>query len=190
MKKLLTVLLLAASSLVLAGTNEGYLVDVNNNIVKSGTGLCWHTGYWTPANAVEGCDPVAKAAPVSSKITLNADMLFAFDRAELTAEGRQTLDRIAVNSKTINLEVVSVIGYTDRIGSDQYNTKLSQRRADTVRQYLQSRGIATDKIVTEGRGKANSVTGTACAGTKVTQKLIQCLQPDRRAVLEIIGTTK
>lgn len=189
MKKLLTVLLLAvAPALVLAQANQGYLVDTNNNIVKSGTGLCWHTGYWTPANAVEGCDATLKAAPAGTKITLNADMLFAFDKATLTAEGKGILDKIAANAAALKtLEAIAVVGYTDRIGTDAYNKKLSERRANAVRDYLVSRGVGSDRISVEGRGKANSVTGDKCKGA-VTQKLIACLQPDRRAVIEILGT--
>ena len=187
MKKLLTVLLLATSSLAFAA-NEGYLVDSNNNIVKSGTGLCWHTGYWTPAMAVEGCDPVNKAAPVGAKVTLNADMLFAFDKATLTAEGKGILDKIAADANGLgSLEAITIVGYTDRIGTDAYNKKLSERRANAVRDYLVSRKVASDRISVEGRGKANPVTGDKCRGA-VTQKLIACLQPDRRAVIEIIGT--
>ena len=186
MKKLLSVLLLAVSSLALAA-NEGYLVDTNNNIVKSGTGLCWHTGYWTPANAVEGCDPVGKAVPTAAKISIQAETLFDFDKATLKPEGKVALDQVAAQARAVNLELVVVVGYTDRIGSDSYNKKLSQRRAQAVQDYLVSKGIATPNIYAEGRGKANPVTGDTCKG-QVSKKLIACLAPDRRAVIEIIGT--
>ena len=186
MKKLLSVLLLAVSSLAFAA-NEGYLVDSNNNIVKSGTGLCWHTGYWTPANAVEGCDPVTKAAPVSAKVSIQAETLFDFDRATLKPEGKAVLNQVVAQAKAVNLELIVVVGYTDRIGTDSYNKRLSQRRAQSVQDYLVSQGIATPNIYAEGRGKANSVTGDSCRG-QVSKKLIACLAPDRRAVIEIIGT--
>jgi OmpA-OmpF porin, OOP family len=89
--------------------------------------------------------------------------------------------------------VIVAVGYTDRIGSDAYNLKLSQRRAAAVKTYLVSKGIPADKIYTEGKGKANPVTGTTCNKIGGPQngsnkKLVDCLQPDRRAVLEIIGT--
>jgi OOP family OmpA-OmpF porin len=189
MKKLLSVLLLVVSSLALAA-NEGYLVDSNNNIVKSGTGMCWHTGYWTPANAVSGCDTTNTVSftPTTSKVTLNADMIFAFDKANLTDEGKNILNRIVVNTKTLKgLEAITIVGYTDRIGTDAYNIKLSERRAQTVRNYIVSQGVSDDHISVEGRGKAKPITGNSCKGNAATKKLIACLQPDRRAVIEIIG---
>lgn len=188
MKKLMTLLLAFAATVALAQQgNQGYLVDSNNNIVKSGTGLCWHTGYWTPAMAVEGCDPIPANGVVSAKVSMSADTLFDFNRATIKPEGRAMLDRLAADVGQLKLDLVLVYGYTDRIGSDSYNLKLSQQRATAVQKYLQSRGVKAD-IIAEGRGKAKPVTGDTCKGSKVTNKLIECLAPDRRAVVEIIGT--
>lgn len=188
MKKLLAILLLAVTPGVFAQqANQGYLVDSNNNIVRSGTGLCWHTGYWTPANAIEGCDPVAKAAPVAAKLSIKAETLFDFDRAALKTEGRIALDQVIAQTKSMNLELVVAVGYTDRIGSDAYNKSLSQRRAKAVQEYLVAHGIPTPNVYAEGRGKANPVTGNTCKG-QVGSKLISCLAPDRRVVIEIIGS--
>lgn len=50
---------------------KGYLTDSDNGVVKSGFGLCWHTGFWTPADAIEGCDGMLqKAAPAASGVEL------------------------------------------------------------------------------------------------------------------------
>lgn len=188
MKRYLLTLLLAVTTAAFAQTGpQGYLTDSNGQIVRSGTGLCWHTGYWTPANAVEGCDPVAKAAPAGAKISLSADTLFAFDKAVLKPEGKAALDAVIRSAKGMKVEIFAVIGYTDRIGSDKYNLALSDRRAAAVKAYFVSQGIPADAIITQGRGKANPVTGDTCKG-QVSKKLISCLQPDRRAVVEIIGT--
>lgn len=170
-----------------------YLVDKDFNVVKSGTGLCWRDGYWTPANAIAECDGEAKGAPAGAKITLAADTLFAFNKADLKPEGKAALDNVVNQAKALKVEVIVAVGYTDRIGSDAYNLKLSQRRAAAVKTYLVSKGIPADKIYTEGKGKANPVTGTTCNKIGGPQngsnkKLVDCLQPDRRAVLEIIGT--
>ncbi len=171
-----------------------YLVDKDFNVVKSGAGLCWRNGYWTPANAIAECDgTVSKGAPAGAKITLAADTLFAFNKADLKPEGKQALDNVVNQAKSLKVEVIVAVGYTDRIGSDAYNLKLSQRRAAAVKTYLVSKGIPADKIYTEGKGKANPVTGNKCDKIGGPQngsnkKLVDCLQPDRRAVLEIIGT--
>ena len=187
MKKIISILLLAVSSLALAA-NEGYLTDSNGQIVRSGAGLCWHTGYWTPANSVEGCDPVGKALPVSSKVTLSADTLFDFNKSTLKPEGKAVLNSIIDSIYGMNVDIIAITGHTDRIGGDKYNLDLSQKRADAVKNYLVRAGVSKDRIATEGKGKANPVTGNTCKGNIVTNKLIACLAPDRRAVIEIIGT--
>lgn len=187
MKKIISILLLAVSSLAFAA-NEGYLTDSNGQIVRSGTGLCWHTGYWTPANAVEGCDNFKKG-PVGNKITLAADVLFDFNKATLKPEGKKILDSVVNSLMEFNtVELLAVVGYTDRIGSDKYNQTLSQKRADAVKAYFISQKIDGNSIVSLGRGKTKPVTGDTCKGNVATPKLIACLAPDRRAVIEIIGT--
>jgi OOP family OmpA-OmpF porin len=189
MKKIISILLLTIAPAVFAQeAPQGYLTDSNGQIVRSGTGLCWHTGYWTPANAVEGCDPVAKKGPVGNKITLSADVLFDFNKATLKPEGKKALDSVVTHLMEFStVEVLAVTGYTDRIGSDKYNQTLSQKRADAVKAYFVSQKIDGNSIVNQGRGKANPVTGNNCKGA-VTNKLIACLAPDRRAVIEILGT--
>lgn len=188
MKRLFLTLLLAATTAAMAQTGpQGYLTDSNGQVVRSGTGLCWHTGYWTPANAVEGCDPVTKAGPVGTKITLQADTLFDFNKSALKPEGKAALDNVIKHAQGIKIEIFAVTGYTDRIGSDKYNLKLSEQRAQAVKAYFVSQGIPADAVITQGRGKANPVTGDTCKG-QVGKKLISCLQPDRRAVVEIIGS--
>ena len=188
MKRYLLTLLLAMTTAAMAQTGpQGYLTDTNGQIVRSGTGLCWHDGYWTPANAVEGCDPVAKKGVVSAKVSLQAETLFDFDKAVIKPEGKAMLDTLVKSIKGYNLELVVAVGYTDRIGTDAYNKKLSQQRAQAVQDYLVSRGIPTPNVYAEGKGKANPVTGNTCKG-QVGKKLISCLAPDRRVVIEVIGT--
>ena len=188
MKRYLLTLLLAVTTAAFAQTGpQGYLTDSNGQIVRSGTGLCWHDGYWTPAMAVEGCDPVAKAAPVGTKVSMQAETLFDFDKATIKPEGRAMLHDLVTDIRKYKLELVVAVGYTDRIGSDAYNKKLSQRRAQAVQDFLVAEGIPTPNVYAEGKGKANPVTGDTCKG-QVSKKLISCLAPDRRVVIEIIGT--
>ena len=65
--------LTSMSALVFAADKapkKGYLTDSENGVVKSNFGLCWHTGFWTPADAVEGCDSMLKsAAPAVPLVT-------------------------------------------------------------------------------------------------------------------------
>jgi OOP family OmpA-OmpF porin len=182
----------------------GYVIDQRGYVAKSGTGLCWRDGYWTPALAIAECDPdlvkkevvaeapvapvVAAVKPSAEKITVSADALFDFDKAVLRDEGKAKLDDVAEKSKVLKIEAIIAVGHADRIGKAAYNQKLSERRAAAVKDYLVSKGIAADRIYTEGKGSTQPVTKPdECKGPK-SKKVIACLQPDRRVTIEIIGT--
>jgi OOP family OmpA-OmpF porin len=124
--------------------------------------------------------------PLIQKITLETDVLFAFDKAELRPEGRQKLDEIADGLKDAEVNEIVAVGHTDRIGPENYNEKLSERRAAAVKEYLVQKGVSQERIVTEGQGEQNPVTGQDCGRLK-GQKLIQCFQPDRRVEIEVYG---
>lgn len=74
MRKLAVLIALASVSAFAVAADKapkGYLADSANDVVKSGFGLCWHTGFWTPADAIEGCDGMLqKAAPAASGVQL------------------------------------------------------------------------------------------------------------------------
>jgi OOP family OmpA-OmpF porin len=83
---------------------------------------------------------------------------------------------------------IMVTGHADRLGSAEYNQKLSERRADTVHAYLLSKNIASTKISVSGQGESTPQTAPdACAGL-ARASLIACLQPDRRVDVEMQGT--
>jgi OOP family OmpA-OmpF porin len=191
---------------------------------KNTTGLCWRSGYWTPALAIEECDPdlVKKPEPVPAaapapeppppppapepepaplqppteappavllpqKISFSADALFDFDKAVLKPDAKSMLDELASTLRGAEYDVILAVGHADRIGNEQYNQKLSLRRANAVKQYLVSKGIEENRISVEGKGESEPVTGAECKGLK-GNKLIQCLQPDRRVDVEVTGT--
>ncbi|HEX6828439.1 MAG TPA: OmpA family protein [Burkholderiales bacterium] len=131
--------------------------------------------------------PPPKMAP--EKVTFSADVLFDFDKAVLKPEGKQALDAFADKLKGVNYEVITDVGHTDRIGSEQYNKKLSVRRAEAVKAYLVGKGIPANKVYADGKGEADPVTKPGqCKGEKANKALIQCLQPDRRVDIEVAGT--
>lgn len=215
---LLLATLLGLSAAALAQTpgidmkgTVGYVIDQRGYVAKSGTGLCWRTGYWTPAMAIEECDPdlVKKAAPAAAapaaaapaaaapaaapkpaaqKVTLAADALFDFNKAVLRPEGKAKLDKLAGDIKGIKLEVIIAVGHADRFGTDAYNQKLSEKRAEAVKAYLVSKGVEPNRVYTEGKGEKQPITkADQCKGPK-SKKAIDCLQPDRRVEIEVIGT--
>jgi len=109
----------------------------------------------------------------------------------LRPAGKQALDDLVNKSKDIKLEVIIAVGHADRIGNDAYNQNLSEKRAASVKAYLVGKGIEANRIYAEGKGEKQPVTGDKCGKSeKRSKQLIECLQPDRRVEIEVIGTKK
>ena len=145
------------------------------------------------AAVVEAAPPAAiprpaPAKPLLQKLSFSADALFAFDRSELKPEGKTMLDDLVRQINGATYEVISATGHADRFGSNEYNQKLSERRATTVKDYLVGKNILASRITAEGKGETQPVTKAGeCSGAK-SAKVIACLQPDRRVDVEMKGT--
>ena len=187
-----------------------------NMVWRNATGLCWRAGYWTPAMAIAECDPdlmpkappppPAPAAPppppppptpapapkpaAAKTLVITSTELFDFDKSVLTSAAKAKIDQeiIARLTEFATIQFVNVNGHTDRIGSSQYNQKLSERRAETVKAYLISKGTDAAKIETYGFGKTMPV--KSCPDQKDRKALIACLQPNRRVEVEVKGVPK
>ena len=165
---------------------SAYVQDGRGVIARSGTGLCWHTGYWTPADAVAGCDGVAAKSPSkpvadSKKVTYAADAFFDFDKAVVKPAGQQSLDKLVKDIQGVNVEVIIATGHTDSIGSDAYNQKLSVRRAEAVKAYLVKKGVPAKQVYTEGKGEKQPV---------ASNKTKQGRAKNRRVEIEVVGSPK
>ncbi|MCS0633411.1 OmpA family protein [Telluria mixta] len=192
---------------------SAYVQDARGVIARNPFGLCWRTGYWTPADAVPGCDaplcveperlengkcvappppPVAAPAPAapapapapapvptSEKVSYSADAFFDFDKAVLKPAGKASLDDLVGKLKDINLEVIIAVGHTDSVGTDEYNQKLSVRRAEAVKAYLQSKGVESNRVYTEGKGEKQPVADNKTAAGRAK---------NRRVEIEVVGT--
>ena len=201
-----------------AKPRSAYVQDARGVIARNPFGLCWRTGYWTPADAVPGCDlpicvepaklengkcvtppppvvpvepPVVTQPPAavvvpppavgSEKVSFAADALFDFDKAILKPEGKSKLDDLASKMQGINVEVIIAVGHTDSVGKDAYNQKLSIRRAEAVKAYLQAKGIEANRIYTEGKGETQPVDSNKTAAGRAK---------NRRVEIEVVGTRK
>ena len=147
--------------------------------------------YWKD----QQCEGFLREAPppaaprVAEPITLSADGLFAFGRSDLNglqAKGRENLRQLAgqINSGLSKLTSVSIVGYTDRIGSPKGNLALSRARAATVKKYLAQQGVPENLISTSGMGAANPVVN--CPGS-ASPRTIACLMPNRRIEVTLNG---
>ena len=130
--------------------------------------------------------PPPAPAPKAEKITTASTVNFDFDRYVIRPDARSKLDDLVGKLRSVNLEVIIAVGHADRIGSDAYNMKLSVRRADSVKAYLVSKGIAASRIYTEGKGERQPV--KECKGSGKTKELIACLEPNRRVETEAVGS--
>lgn len=124
---------------------------------------------------------VAPPAPRFEKYTLSSTELFGFDSEKLSMP-QPKLDQIAAALKTEGgPSQIVIVGHTDRLGSDEYNRKLSERRAEAVKNYIASKGVDASRLQAVGKGESEPV--VQCAETKKAA-LVECLKPNRRVEID------
>ncbi len=171
-------------------------VQASGKTLTTNYGLCVRTGYWTPALAEaqgalgQNCQCDADIVKCAEKVTLSADALFGFDKAGLSADGKKLLKELTSRMSGLTIDGITIKGYADRIGSAGANERISLRRANAVKAYMQKLGVDA-KIQTEGMGSADPVVDcpnpSAKGEIKTFGQLVKCLQPNRRAVVEVQG---
>jgi OOP family OmpA-OmpF porin len=178
--------------------SPGYVYDMEGRVARDAAGHCRRTSKWTPANALEACDPdvveeraqdttirpeIVRVTGVEADVeltTLQSGEAFGFGSAVLSEAGKATLAEAVASRKDDYIHRVNVVGYTDRIGDPQYNLTLSQRRAEAVKTELVALGVPAERIRTTAAGSTDPV--VTCEG--VTGKaLIACLAPNRRTAV-------
>lgn len=159
---------------------SAYVQDQRDVIARSGYGLCWRTGYWTPADAIKECDPAyvkeepaPVVAPVAQKLEFAADAFFDTDKSIVKKEGKAKLEKLAADIAGLDTEVIVCVGHTDSVGSEAYNQKLSERRANAVKSYLVAQGVNGEKIVTEGKGELQPVADNATAEGRAKNRRVE-----------------
>ena len=135
--------------------------------------------------------PELKPQPPAETINMSADALFRFNGGgsnDLLPKGQQELAALAqhLQSSYTKIDQISLIGHTDRLGSESYNQQLGLQRAQTVRGYLIDQGLPAELLHYRSAGETQPVTD-GCHHVTERRALQACLQPDRRVTLEIIG---
>ena len=187
--------------------SAGYQYDMRGNVVRKADGQCVRTSKWSPTVAIAECDPEvvagqkdivpvreekARVTGVTAKVdlmVLQAGEAFAFDSDKLSAVGKEQL-AVALGAHVDDyIHKVDVDGYTDQIGDDAYNMKLSQRRADAVAAELVALGMPKERIAVSAHGSADPL--VTCPGM-AGESLIRCLAPNRRTevgfVIPVVST--
>jgi outer membrane protein OmpA-like peptidoglycan-associated protein len=141
-------------------------------------GGCVRTSQWTPDSSHGPCEPLP--------FRVAMDALFDFDSAVLTIDAERALDALTQHIAEAEYQKVEIVGRADRIGRADYNRKLSEQRAEAVRDYLIAQGMDRSKIAISGLGSVESATRTLCESFH-GEALVQCLQPDRSAEVTVIG---
>ena len=159
-------------------TSKSWLAAVAAGFVVLATGC---------ATAPEPPPPEPEVEPLPSTFLerLSADGLFAFGKSgidDLSEEGQVALDELAARLGDRPVEIVHVIGHSDRLGTAVVNQRVSSQRANAVRDYLIGRGVPEERITAVGRGAIEPV--VECDG-RGGQEVIDCLAPNRRVEVRV-----
>ncbi|MDO2950268.1 porin OmpA [Aeromonas simiae] len=168
-------------------------IELDNGLLA--LGIVYRVGQETFTQAEPITPPPVAIAParviINQRFNLSSDVLFEFNRATLKPAAHLELDKLyrqLKDNRTLDGRI-TIVGHTDRIGSDAYNQPLSELRARSVADYLQAKGISASKLSSEGRGKREPLTGERCHQVKRSE-LIPCLAPDRRVEIMVEGISR
>ena len=114
-------------------------------------------------------------------ITLSGSVLFASNQSALLPEARSRLDQVSDVLLSTRERHIMVEGHTDSQGSNSYNMDLSQRRADSVRNYIVQRGYEADLIKARGLGEGNPIADNGSAEGRANNRRVEIIiERDKR----------
>jgi OOP family OmpA-OmpF porin len=209
--------ILSATAVAQQPDEKALVTDTRGNPVMSGFGLCVHSTFGPTPVWTEGCHayvapvaqyvapapqyvapapapfPVAAAAavtplPVYEKVAFNANIFFDSDRSALRQAGRDSLDEFVRKIQGLDAESITATGYSDRMGDDAVNQALSQKRADAVKAYLVTKGVASHRVLTGAKGESRPSTFAGECKDANNAKNVACMQSDRHVLVEVSGT--
>jgi len=163
------------------GAERTQVSQLGSQLSQTQSGLAQETDARkaAEARAARAMESLNKIAQVKEEargmvITLSGQVLFVTGKSELLPAAQDQLDQVAKALKDQgDLKPMVVEGYTDSVGSDTTNLKLSKDRADAVRSYLVSKGVPSDKISSVGKGKANPVASNDTADGRANNRRVE-----------------
>lgn len=112
------------------------------------------------------------------RINLSNEVSFDFGSAQLKPAFLKTLDKVSAVLRRYDRSIVHVIGHTDSVGSEQYNQLLSERRAQSVVDYMNRQGVSMSRLRTEGRGELEPRDSNATeAGRQLNRRVELIIKP-------------
>ncbi|HEY8552961.1 MAG TPA: OmpA family protein [Burkholderiales bacterium] len=125
-----------------------------------------------------GAIEIEKLAGEILRVTMTAQTAFAFDSAEISPGFYGTMDKIADVVNRYGKTHLTIVGHTDNVGTDQYNQKLSERRAEAVAQYFAAKGVIPERLAPEGRGEsAPRASNTTPEGRRLNRRVEIYIEP-------------
>lgn len=159
-------------------------------VADASKALVASTAPAAPPASAEAPPPAPAPAPAPvAEPPPRATVYFAFDRSALRPDDAAALDAFVAKLQARDYTSVVVKGYADRIGEALHNDALSKKRAEAAVAYLTSKGVDAKRSRVEAKGESEPVTGDTCkdlgAEDAKNAKLVDCLEKDRRAVIEV-----
>jgi outer membrane protein OmpA-like peptidoglycan-associated protein len=166
---------------------EGAAIAATSTIVGAGVGylVCslMEEEEPKPAPRAQPAPPPPRPAPappptprepdVCKEMVVIRDIKFQNDKAEIQPNAGTVLDQLAAALQRCPETRVRLSAYTDSNGSEAYNEKLSQRRAEAVREYLESRGVAAGRIEAQGLGESNPIADNSTAEGRAQNRRVE-----------------
>jgi OOP family OmpA-OmpF porin len=150
--------------------DEGCPLDTDGDGLVDSVDKC-PTVY---AKTADGC-PLPPPPPEPKKLILEG-VNFDNDKSTLRPDAIGILDKAAIALKEWGDVKVEIAGYTDSVASDEYNQALSERRANAVRDYLVSKGIAADRLTAKGYGETNPIADNSTAEGRAMNRRVEMVQ--------------
>lgn len=173
-----------SSASAISPNDHDVVQDARGQVVRSTNGTCVRTKWMA-----EGDDCSGNRQVQLTSNNQNADedrtVYFEFNKIDLMSSERRKLDSLTTELKSMNgISGVNIVGYADRIGSVDYNKRLSEQRAKVVESYLHQHGYLNTNVA-KTRWLGESDPKTSCGDNLKRTELINCLQRDRQVTVEI-----